>query len=81
MKLIKFTHQVGYQFSLLFENGEKKASNLKELIEKHVNIEQIKTAQINSEWGCLEFNAGRVDIAPQTLYKYACHINNLSEAA
>ena len=81
MKLIKFTHQAGYQFTLFFENGENKASNLKELIGKHVSIEQIKTAQINPEWGCLEFNEGKVDIEPKTLYKYACHINNLSEAA
>ena len=81
MKLIKFTHQIGYQFTLFFENGENKESNLKELIGKHVNIEQIKTAQINPEWGCLEFNEGKVDIEPQTLYKYACNINNVSEVA
>jgi len=81
MKLISFIHQTDYLFSLFFENGINKETDLKELIEKHVSIEQIKTAQINAEWGCLEFNDGRVDIEPKTLYSYACNINKVSEAA
>ena len=81
MKLIKITHLTAYTFTLFFENGENKEANLKELIAKYVNIEQIKTAQINSEWGCLEFNEGKVDIEPQTLYKFACNANNISAAA
>jgi len=76
MKLIKFTHQKGYQFILFFENGQSKECGLKELIGKHVSLQQIKTAQINTEWGCLEFNDGMVDIAPKTLYHYACGINH-----
>ncbi|NOQ37145.1 MAG: DUF2442 domain-containing protein [Methylococcaceae bacterium] len=81
MKLIDIIHQTNYTFTLFFENGEKKDCDLKELIEKHVSLNQIKTAQINPEWGCLEFNEGRVDIEPKTLYNYAYDIKKLSEAA
>ncbi len=76
MKLIKFTHQAGYQFILFFENGISKECDLKELIEKYVSIQQIKTAQLNTEWGCLEFNDGRVDIEPKTLYNYVYGIHH-----
>jgi len=76
MKLIKFTHQVGYQFILFFENGESIECDLKNLIEKHVSLQQLKTAQINNDWGCLEFNAGMSDIEPKTLYHYAYGINH-----
>jgi len=81
MKLIKITHLTDYKFILFFENGESKETNLKELIAKHVNIEQVKTAKINPEWGCLEFNAGKVDIEPKTLYKFANTANNIPAAA
>lgn len=81
MKLIKITPKKDYIFTLFFENGESKESDLKELIEKHVSLQQLKTAQINSDWGCLEFNNGMVDIEPKTLYNYAYDIKNLSEAA
>ena len=81
MKLIKFTHQTDYKFTLFFENGTSKECDLKELIEKYVSIQQIKTAQINLEWGCLEFNKGMVDIEPKTLYNYAYGINNQIEKA
>jgi len=76
MKLIKFTHQVDYNFILFFENGMNKECDLKELIGKYVSLEQIKTAQINVEWGCLEFNNGMADIEPKTLYNYAYSINH-----
>jgi len=76
MKLIKFTHQTGYKFILFFENGMNKESDLKELIGKYVSLEQIKTAQINTEWGCLEFNDGMSDIEPKTLYNYAYGIKH-----
>ena len=81
MKLIKITPQKDYIFTLFFENGESKESDLKELIEKYVSLQQLKTAQINSDWGCLEFNDGMVDIEPKTLYNYVYDIKNLSEAA
>jgi len=75
MKLIKFTHQADYQFILFFESGESTECDLKNLIGKHVSLEQVKTAQINSDWGCLEFNAGMSDIEPKTLYNYAFGID------
>jgi hypothetical protein len=46
------------------------------LIEKHVSLQQIKTAQINSDWGCLEFNKGMVDIEAKTLYNYVYGIHH-----
>ncbi|NOQ64502.1 MAG: DUF2442 domain-containing protein [Methyloprofundus sp.] len=76
MKLIKFTQQTDYQFILFFENGMSKECDLKELIEKHVSVQQIKTAKINAEWGCLEFNNGMVDIEPKTFYNYAYGIKH-----
>ena len=80
MKLIKFTYQKNYKFILFFENGKKKESDLKKLIEKHVSLQQIKTAKINLDWGCLEFNNGMVDIEPKTLYNYVYNLKSLSEA-
>ena len=75
MKLIKFTHQTDYTFILFFENGTSRECDLKALVEKYVSPQQIKTAQLNTEWGCLEFNNGMTDIEPKTLYHYA-YINN-----
>jgi len=43
---------------------------LQKLIGKHVSVDELATAHINTEWGCLEFNAGVVDIEPKTLYHY-----------
>ena len=80
MKLIKFTYQKNYKFILFFENGKKKESDLKKLIEKHVSLQQIKTAKINLDWGCLEFNNGMIDIEPKTLYNYVYNLKSLSEA-
>lgn len=71
MKLVNFKHLQGYWFILNFENGEEKRVNLSGLIEKYVCIENTNTAQINPEWGCLEFNHAMVDIDPKTLYRYA----------
>jgi len=81
MKLINFTHKSDYKFILFFANGKSKETDLKELIEKYVSTEQLKTAQLNTEWGCLEFNDGRVDIEPNTLYNYAYGIRKVSDAA
>lgn len=71
MKLVSFKHQQGYLFTLTFENGEIKDADLKILIEKYVSPNNLNTAQVNPEWGCLEFNNGVVDIEPKTLYYYA----------
>jgi Protein of unknown function (DUF2442) len=70
MKLIDFKHQQDYLFTLTFENGESELVDLKALIEKYVSLNELNTAQLNSEWGCLEFNHGMVDIDPKTLYRY-----------
>ena len=63
-----------YRFLILFENGENKEVDLFNLIAKHVSLEQLNTARIDTEWGCLEFNDGQVDIEPKTLYQFA--LNN-----
>jgi hypothetical protein len=75
MKLIEFKHQQDYIFTLTFENGENAKVNLKNLIEKYVSKNNLNTAQLNKEWGCLEFNEGMVDIDPKTLYSYTQSLN------
>ena len=71
MKLNNFTYIKDYRFMLFFENGEKKEVDLSGLIKKHVDMQNIKSAEINREWGCLEFKGGMVDIDPKTLYRHA----------
>ena len=71
MKLIEFKHLKGYVFILTFENGETKETDLTSLLAKHVDETNLSTAQLNKDWGCLEFNGGAVDIEPKTLYRYA----------
>jgi Protein of unknown function (DUF2442) len=71
MKLVEFKHLKNYVFTLTFENGESKETDLKNLLEKHVDVNNLNTAQLNKDWGCLEFNDGVVDIDPKTLYRYA----------
>ncbi len=71
MKLQNFTQQDGYRFQLVFEDGEIKETDLKNLIGSHVELTELKTAHIDCEWGCLEFKNGSVDIEPKTLYRYA----------
>jgi hypothetical protein len=71
MQLVAFEHGIGYNFRLTFANGENIEVDLKELIFNYVDLNSLSTAKINSEWGCLEFKAGMVDVEPKTLYKYA----------
>ena len=71
MKLKSFVHIDAYRYSLIFENGEHREVDLIDLIGKHVSLEQLNTAHIDPVWGCLEFNAGLVDIEPKTLYQFA----------
>lgn len=71
MKLIRFSHQKDYIFTLFFDTNERKDVNLKALISQYVSLNELKTAHLNSEWGCLEFNQGMVDIEPKTLYHHA----------
>jgi len=71
MKLVHFERLGGYLFRLGFANGEYLVSDLEELIGKHVAPEGLSTARLDGGWGCLEFDGGRVDIEPKTLYRYA----------
>jgi len=70
MKLKHIEHREAYRFLLVFENGETQETDLKDLIGGPVGLDALDTARIDSEWGCLEFNDGMVDIEPKTLYQY-----------
>jgi Protein of unknown function (DUF2442) len=70
MKLKNFEQQDDYKFKLMFENGEAKVADLKNLIGSHVGLVDLNTARIDAEWGCLEFKNGMVDIEPKTLYRF-----------
>jgi hypothetical protein len=48
----------------------EKESDLKALIGTFVEEGQLNTAKIDTEWGCLEFKNGAVDIERKTLYHY-----------
>ncbi|MFO1429584.1 MAG: DUF2442 domain-containing protein [Candidatus Competibacteraceae bacterium] len=72
MKLTHFVHQEAYRFVLTFENGEVREADLQDLIGQYVPVDSLDTAQIDTEWGCLELLNGRVDIEPKTLYRYVC---------
>jgi hypothetical protein len=71
MKLIDFSHQKDLIFKLSFENGEIIQTDLSILLIKYIQVIQIDTAKIDTNWGCLEFNDGMIDIEPKTLYHYA----------
>ena len=71
MKIKHFEHLDNYSFLLTFENGEVKETDLADLIGHHVTLDALNTARIDTEWGCLEFNGGKVDIEPKTLYQFA----------
>lgn len=78
MKLKSFEKKCDYEFLFTFENGEQKQSDIKQLVAKYLQIDELDTAKINEEWGCLEFKDGAVDIEPNTLYKY-CDNHNISQ--
>jgi hypothetical protein len=77
MKLKTFEQKHDYEFVFIFENGERKQTNIAGLVAKYLKPDELNTATINDEWGCLEFKDGAVDIEPNTLYKY-CDIYNQS---
>lgn len=70
MKLKEIKHQHNYEFLLTFANGETANVDLESLISSYVKPQEINTAHINQEWGCLEFKGGAVDIEPKTLYQF-----------
>ena len=78
MKLKSFQKKHDYEFVFVFENGERKQANIEELVAKYLKLDELDTAIINDEWGCLEFKDGAVDIEPKTLYKY-CDTHNISQ--
>ena len=71
MKLQSFEHKSQYVFVLEFADQSRVEADLSPLLEAYVELSAIKTAQIDSEWGCLIFKEGMVDIEPKTLYKFA----------
>ena len=71
MKIKHFERHDGYRFLLTFENGEVIGADLENLIGHHVSLDALNSARIDPEWGCLEFNGGKVDIEPKTLYQFA----------
>ncbi len=70
MKLVNFQNLGNYNFIFKFENGETKQANLYDLIHSKVLPTELNTANIDKDWGCLEFKNGFVDIEPNTLYKF-----------
>ncbi len=70
MKVVDFKSLGGYRFFLKFENGESKEVDLKNLISQKVSINEVSSARMDTDWGCLEFKGGMVDIEPKTLYKF-----------
>lgn len=78
MRLNRFVQQHDYVFSLDFADGSHSETDLAPLIAPHVSLQELHTARIDPEWGCLEFKNGTIDIAPQTLHHWAlthnlCH--------
>jgi len=71
MKLIKFKIIKDYIFDLYFEDKSIKNVDLSDLIQSKVSKDELSTAHIDSDWGCLEFKNGFVDIEPKTLYSFA----------
>ena len=71
MKLIEFKIKNDYIFDLKFENGIVKTLDISKLIKSKVKISELDTANIDEEWGCLEFKNGTVDISPKTLYNFS----------
>ncbi len=70
MKLKEFKIKDDYIFNLVFENGIKKIVDISSLIQEKVAKEEVKTAHIDKDWGCIEFKNGMVDIEPNTLYNF-----------
>ncbi|MEA1919635.1 MAG: DUF2442 domain-containing protein [Campylobacterota bacterium] len=70
MELNAFSNIDQYIFEFDFEDGTHKIVDIAPLVQSKVSLEDIKSAHIDSEWGCLEFNDGMIDIDPKTLYSF-----------
>ena len=75
MKLNDFTNINNYIFEFNFENGLHKRVDIAPLIQAKVSLKDLKSAHIDEDWGCLEFNDGMVDIDPKTLYKFVINLS------
>lgn len=73
MKLATFEQRVGFKFALTFANGDRATVDLGPLIGNYISVEELDTAEIDPDWGCLQFQGRSVDIEPTTLYRYAMH--------
>ena len=71
MKLQSFKNIDRFIFELNFTNGLHKKVDLEPLIQSKVTLENLKSAHLDRDWGCLEFNDGMVDIDPETLYNFS----------
>ena len=71
MRLVDFKLYGNYIFDLNFEDGTKKKVDLSELIKSKVTLDELGSANIDEDWGCLEFKNGMVDIDPKTLYHFS----------
>ncbi|MBN2896606.1 MAG: DUF2442 domain-containing protein [Campylobacterales bacterium] len=70
MKLTDVQLLKGYTMVLVFENAERYETDLQPLLGSKITADEMQTARINNEWGCLEFLSGTVDIEPKTLYRF-----------
>ena len=70
MKLLNFKNYENYIFDFTFENSTLMKIDISNLIKSKVTRQELKTAHIDKDWGCLEFNNGMVDIEPKTLYHF-----------
>ena len=70
MKLKEFKQQENYIFDLSFENGINGIIDISSLIKSKVTLNELKSAHIDKNWGCLEFKNGMIDIDPKTLYNF-----------
>ncbi len=71
MKLKNFKLTDDYIFDLDFEDGTHTTVDLAPLLHSKVSIKELQSANIDQDWGCLEFNGGLVDIEPKTLYHFS----------
>ncbi|MGD9888284.1 MAG: hypothetical protein AB7S56_03345 [Halothiobacillaceae bacterium] len=70
MKLTALQHKYAYVFDLGFDGEWVFNVDLKPLVGAYIAEEELNTAAIDADWGCLVFKDGRVDVEPRTLYKF-----------
>jgi len=71
MKLNHFKYCENYIFEFDFENGIHKIVDISALVKSKLTLEDLNSAHIDKDWGCLEFKDGMVDIDPKTLYNFS----------